>query len=760
MIAVACKPEPQVNVTPIFPELIQNNNVAPGSTMTLTFDANADWQVSVPSDNLQWFWIQDGSFKVDKVAGKVTAGDKATVTVQIGVSETEEFDTNCSCDVTLTMGGESRVIAKYMRPAKARAMAVYVAKVENGAFVKEGDAYVYEAVEVASSALIWSDEDKDFRLPVRIESNCSWTMELPEWVEVNVPESTVGIVEIVLTGASLDDASGKVSFMDGGETLKELALTIPSCRNMSVYAVQLDENGDFMFTDEGTYLYTEEPVNAATLVWPGSDFRLPVMVDARCNWTLEGPEWLSASVSGETAGKVEFNLQGVPSEYPLEETSDVLKFCFAGETIYELMVTIPASKTLSSYSLDMSLTELCFSYRGKVKNSTGFSSDAATGRVFGHSGTDMFLVEMVGGKPSGNAPEWLMIEMTAYDSSKDADMLQSRSFSITAQENTSDDDRHAYLFFNRGYDWPETADLFDASGNVKEEYEAYAVPVVQYGKKMPYITMSSSEETLATSGAKFENLTGSKMKLLQKYFGTTDHVYTLTYNNIYASDNAQMYFAVPYASYKVYDSSRAEKTEDSSFWIRFHELSETLSYGAVGMYDTEEAVVPTSATTGYVVFYGAEGNTLAIVETIFDPSKVIGEAAKIEFIGESAMYAEMVGATLEEVTEGSLYDQYKEYGAPIYHLTYRMMGMPMRISIPNTAVMYSPNPYIKRNIFRVNNLNYDETVGRFDFIEGGVDIYMSLEEGSASTYERGNILFYNAENNVVLALVCTLDLTE
>ena len=529
---------------------------------------------------------------------------------------------------------------------------------------------------------------------------------------------------------------------------------------MAVYAVQLDENGEFMFTDEGTYQYTEEPVNAATLVWPGSDFRLPVMVEAKCDWTLEGPSWLSASVSGETAGKIEFNLQGVPSEYPLEETSDVLKFCFAGETIYELMVTIPASKTLSSYSMDMSLTELCFSYKGMVKNSTGFSSTTATGRVFGHSKTNLFAVEMVAGNPSAQAPEWLMIEMTAYDSSKDADVLQSREFTVTVQENTSDDDRHAYLFFDRGYDWPETSDLFDASGNVKEEYAAYAVPVVQYGKKMPYITMSSSVETMAASGAKFENLTGSKMKLLQKYFGTTDHVYTLTYNNIYASDNAHMFFAVPYASYKVFDSARNEKTADSTFWIRFHELSETLSYGAVGMYEAEDAVIPSSSTTGYVVFYDSEGKALAIVESIFDPTTVIGETSKIEFIGESAMYAEMIGATLEHVTEGELYDLYKEYGAPIYHLTYRMMGMPMRISIPATAVMYSPNPYMKRNIFRVNNLNYDETVGRFDFIEGGVDIYMSLEEGSTSTYERGNILFYNAENNVVLALVCTLDLTE
>lgn len=760
MISVACKPEPEIKVTPVFPELVQDNNVASGSTLTLNFDANADWEVSVPSENLQWFWIKDGSFKVDKVSGKVTPGEKSPVTVQIGVSETEEFDANRSCDVTLTMGGESKVIARYMRPAKARTMAVYVAKVEDGAYVKDGDAYVYETAETASSALIWSEEDKDFRLPVRIESNCSWSMDLPEWVEANVPESTVGIVELVLTGASLDDASGKIVFKDGGETLKELAVSIPSCREMAVYAVQLDENGEFMFTEEGTYQYSEEPVTAATLVWPGSDFRLPVMVESKCDWTLEGPQWLSASVSGETAGHVEFNLQGVPSEYPLDETSGVLKFCFAGETIYELMVTIPSSKKLSSYSLDMSLTEICYSYKGRVKNSTGFSAEAATGHVFGHSAVDVFAVEIVAGKPSGKAPEWLEVEMTAYDSSKDADVLQSRDFSVRAQENASDDDRHAYLFFNRGYDWPETSELFDASGNVKEEYAVYAVPVVQYGRQMPYITMSSSEETMAASGVKFENLTGSKMKLLQKYFGTTDHVYTLTYNNIYASDDAHMYFAVPYASYKVYDASRKDKTSDDAFWISFHELSETLTYGVVGMYDKDEAVVPSSVTTGYVVFYDSEGNALAIVETIFDPSMVIGEAAKVEFIGESAMYAEMVGATLEEVTEGSLFDQYKEYGAPIYHLTYRMMGMPMRISIPATAVMYTPNPYMKRDIFVVNGLNYDETVGRFDFLEGGVDIYMTLPEGSTSDYERGNILFYDSENNVVLALVCTLDLRE
>ena len=138
------------------------------------------------------------------------------------------------------------------------------------------------------------------------------------------------------------------------------------------------------------------------------------------------------------------------------------------------------------------------------------------------------------------------------------------------------------------------------------------------------------------------------------------------------------------------------------------------------------------------------------------------EDVEIKFIGESADYAEMVGATLEEVTEESdkeLYDMFIEYNAPIYHLTYRTLAMPMKIAIPPTSVMYNPNPYQKRNIFRVNDLNFDESAGDFEFIEGGVDIYMSLEEGSTSDYERGQIIFHRSDMSVSLVLVCTLDLT-
>ena len=54
LVAVSCKdPEPPVKVVPQFPSLVQDNAVAPGSVLTLSFEANADWTVSVPTDNLQ-----------------------------------------------------------------------------------------------------------------------------------------------------------------------------------------------------------------------------------------------------------------------------------------------------------------------------------------------------------------------------------------------------------------------------------------------------------------------------------------------------------------------------------------------------------------------------------------------------------------------------------------------------------------------------------------------------------------------------------
>ena len=65
-----------------------------------------------------------------------------------------------------------------------------------------------------------------------------------------------------------------------------------------------------------------------------------------------------------------------------------------------------------------------------------------------------------------------------------------------------------------------------------------------------------------------------------------------------------------------------------------------------------------------IVFFDAQGN-IAAVNCLYDPNADIG-GTDIGFA-----YPEYVtGATLEEITSGEYYEQYAEYGAPIYHLTY------------------------------------------------------------------------------------------
>ena len=61
MFMVSCGPEnPEVKVEPEFPASVEKT-VSPGQTVTITFDANLDWEVSVPESSITTVWIEDGA---------------------------------------------------------------------------------------------------------------------------------------------------------------------------------------------------------------------------------------------------------------------------------------------------------------------------------------------------------------------------------------------------------------------------------------------------------------------------------------------------------------------------------------------------------------------------------------------------------------------------------------------------------------------------------------------------------------------------
>lgn len=639
MCMVSCEePEtPQEQPEPTFPTLVEKT-VKPGDTVTLVAEPEQDWEISVPEETIQWFWIQDGSFKQYRCKG--SAGED--VTVVIGVSTAEEFDTDRTCEVTMTMGGHSKVIARLTRPSKEKVIALYTAIVVDGEiqFVEDGSAYAYGTEEARSIDLMWTGSD--FRLPVKVEANFGWTVKGPEWARVDVPEDAVGVKYV--------------------------------------------------------------------------------------------------------------NVYGVPSEYPLDASEGKIQFMYGDSVIKEYAVTVPGCRDIFSHSVGMNMTDIDFNFSGQVKTAMGYADGPVTASIYGTADASVLALELVDGKylPS-SVPAWLDVTVATYDATEGSDVLQTRNVEIAAALNEGDD-RQAVVFFLPPSAPADAADLFnEALDAVKEEYLQYAVPVIQHSSSQEYISMVSNASDMAAGGATFA--VSEDADLFVK-FGTTRCAYELTYTNQYARDNSRMVFISAATSYKVFDESGADRTGDASYFLTLT-LDDNMTGGVIDM-------VSETAAAGYVVIYGTTGNVLAVVKCTYNPGGVIGDVSDVEFIGDSAMYAPTVGATLEHLTEGTLYNQYREGDALVYHLTYTMANMPMRISIPNTVVTHTSNPYVWKNYIRVNNNVYDEVLvngklGGIELIDGGVDIYMEMPEGR--DYLRGNIIFADAEGVTVLVLVCTLDLT-
>ena len=734
------KPEPDGPDTPeitvTFPALVEDYEVSPGEKLALTFTPSKDWTIAVPSDNLQWFWIADGTFKLDQRSGKAST---EPVTVNIGVSETEEFDMNRSCDVTLTIGEESKVIAKYMRPAKERTLALYMAELDDAGEFKldeDGVSYVYGTAEAASVTLAWSASDADFRAPLRVESNGEWTVTYPDWLTVNVPEKTTGVTEIILTGSSLEEVSGKIAFKAGDRVMKEIDVTLPSCKGLDVRtAVYEDE--EFKFADEGGYLWTEDAVEEFSLVWLGSDFRMPVSISSRCEWTISLPEWLSAELPEKTAGNVSFTIMGVPSKYPLEDATDKIVFKYEDAVIHEVEVTIPGCKDIMSYSLGMALTALDFNAAGDVMTSTGYEDVDVTATLFGTSEVSVAAFEMAGGKyVTDKAPEWMTITVSNFNTADGASVLQEREVMISVSENNSDERSAILLFVPHSLNGKADSFLTEDKTAVKEEYQSYAVRVSQLSNKF-VITMSSTDEEMADAGASFVEASSEKKSELVAAFGATDNVYVLTYDNVYALDAARMMMSREFSDVKVFDSSKTDQSAAADFWLAFNYDTDAKSAGVVEMYFNSDPAalppLPSAPSTGYVVFYDSTGAVLAIVECVspwkeeeivtppgdedggVDDGKIRDEYGNVYVEAPSYFSdpeaAAQSGAKIYELESGPYYDQYSEYQCPILLLEYTSVDASPQIVLSSKVSQWFAYLSTYSEYVTVNKKTYANTSG-------------------------------------------------
>ena len=140
--------------------------IGAGGTYTLEIEPNQNWEVSVPTATAAWFWIQDETQKVWTLRGGAGASR-----IVIGVAELDEFDDTRVCEVTLKMGGQSKVIATITRGTLERGFSLRTCKLDQyGDFEYGGSetglTYSYNEGEAESIDLTWPEGRTDFSMPI------------------------------------------------------------------------------------------------------------------------------------------------------------------------------------------------------------------------------------------------------------------------------------------------------------------------------------------------------------------------------------------------------------------------------------------------------------------------------------------------------------------------------------------------------------------------------------------------------------------
>lgn len=159
-MAAGCS-ENEEAAAPVFPEEEMVEAVTPGVEHTLSFSANMDWKVT---SSALWCKFSNGQTSITGEAGEIS--------LPLTITDEAWSVNEVTVDITLIMGGEEKVIAKYIRTGED----LVVMDIEGGILNEENKLVVsYSNNNVISETFSFV-------------SNFSWELtEAPEWLSINLP---------------------------------------------------------------------------------------------------------------------------------------------------------------------------------------------------------------------------------------------------------------------------------------------------------------------------------------------------------------------------------------------------------------------------------------------------------------------------------------------------------------------------------------------------------------------------------------------
>lgn len=191
----SCAPEEEI-ITPQFPTLVEAS-VEAGETFKMTIEPNMDWRVNIPTEQFTYFKLLLENGKKDIVQ----RGKAGKHEIQVVVDEQTEFDNSRVCEVSLTMGDQTQVIARLTKGKMERKANVYVADFdsENDSFVQtENGDWSYSEQATNEVNMVWNNAQWLQR--IKVDANFKWTLRgIPAWMITNdVVGGSAGMTEIFI----------------------------------------------------------------------------------------------------------------------------------------------------------------------------------------------------------------------------------------------------------------------------------------------------------------------------------------------------------------------------------------------------------------------------------------------------------------------------------------------------------------------------------------------------------------------------------
>lgn len=216
--------------TPVFPDKVTLNIPAGETSCNVSFTPNMDWTVSIPTDaeTSEWFKLSDGVVETSSISGKAST---EPVTIQVITTNQDVYDETPSCEVSLTMGGQTQVIAMVTRQTAAREFDIYL----SGFLTDEGTQEAYDfsfeysetpvakytessAPEVAPEGapeLIWFTGKTGYMQVFKAESNFEWLDSTPDWLTFTArPQKGEYIVTADFAKITEEEINGAIGMID------------------------------------------------------------------------------------------------------------------------------------------------------------------------------------------------------------------------------------------------------------------------------------------------------------------------------------------------------------------------------------------------------------------------------------------------------------------------------------------------------------------------------------------------------------------